>query len=80
MAPVGFWSTPFQYMHWAARAKPAIFWSLVIGGIGPVMVAVVPPIRHRLGDGPRQQIPLTYPSTCTLLSVVMRVIRVSAYG
>ena len=24
----------------------------------------VPPIRHRLGDGPRPQIPLTYPSEC----------------
>ncbi|KAF2716388.1 putative NADH-ubiquinone oxidoreductase 9.5 kDa subunit [Polychaeton citri CBS 116435] len=61
MAPVSFWSTPFQYLHWASRAKPAIFWSIVVGSFGPIMVAAVPPIRHRFGDGPRQHIPLTYP-------------------
>ena len=38
MAPVTFWSTPLQYMNWAARAKPAIFWSLIIGSVGPVML------------------------------------------
>ncbi|KXL47853.1 hypothetical protein M433DRAFT_157457 [Acidomyces richmondensis BFW] len=61
MAPVSFFEHPRQYMVWAARVKPAIFWSCVIGCIGPVMVVVVPPIRHYLGDGPRPQIPLTYP-------------------
>jgi len=38
MAPVSFWSTPGSYIHWAARAKPAIFWSIVIGSLGPVFV------------------------------------------
>jgi hypothetical protein len=38
MAPVSFWSTPGQYIHWAARAKPAIFWSIAVGCIGPIMV------------------------------------------
>jgi hypothetical protein len=36
MAPVSFFDKPGQYMSWAVRAKPAIFWSLVIGGLGPV--------------------------------------------
>ncbi len=38
MAPVSFWSTPGQYMHWAARAKPAIFWSIIVGSLGPVIM------------------------------------------
>lgn len=62
MAPVQFWSTPGLYVKWAARNKPAIFWSIVVGSVGPVMALVVPPIRARFGDGPRPQIPLTYPS------------------
>ncbi|KAG9597480.1 hypothetical protein KCU77_g5904, partial [Aureobasidium melanogenum] len=61
MAPVQFWSTPGLYVKWAARNKPAIFWSIVVGSVGPVMALVVPPIRARFGDGPRPQIPLTYP-------------------
>ena len=62
MAPVQFWSTPGLYIKWAARNKPAIFWSIVVGSVGPVMALVVPPVRARFGDGPRPQIPLTYPS------------------
>ncbi|KAF2159691.1 hypothetical protein M409DRAFT_29853 [Zasmidium cellare ATCC 36951] len=61
MAPVSFWSAPGSYIHWAARAKPAIFWSIVVGSMGPVFLVVVPPIRERLGDKKRPQIPLTYP-------------------
>ncbi|CZT14856.1 probable NADH-ubiquinone oxidoreductase 9.5 kDa subunit [Ramularia collo-cygni] len=61
MAPVQFWSTPLTYLHWAARRKPAIFWSFIVGGMGPITVLVVPPIREYLGDGPRRAIPLTYP-------------------
>ncbi|KAB8295982.1 hypothetical protein EYC80_008799 [Monilinia laxa] len=56
-----FFSQPFRYIRWAAIEKPAIFFSLVVGSIGPVLVLTVPKIRHRLGDGPRPQIPLTYP-------------------
>ncbi|GAB7347349.1 hypothetical protein MBLNU459_g4286t1 [Dothideomycetes sp. NU459] len=61
MAPVSFWSAPSTYIRWASREKPAIFWSLVIGSVGPVVALTVPPIRARFGDGPRPQIPLTYP-------------------
>lgn len=62
MAPVEFFNSPSQYIRWAARVKPAIFWSIVVGCVGPVMCVTVPPLRHRFGDGPRKQIPLTYPS------------------
>jgi len=37
MPPVVFFEAPRQYIAWAVRAKPAIFWSMVIGTIGPVM-------------------------------------------
>ncbi|RMY27662.1 hypothetical protein D0865_15958 [Hortaea werneckii] len=62
MAPVEFFEAPAKYFRWAIRQKPAIFWSLVIGTMGPVMAFTVPPIRNYFGDGPRPQIPLTYPS------------------
>ncbi|KAK4624714.1 NADH-ubiquinone oxidoreductase [Fulvia fulva] len=61
MAPVTFWQAPRQYMQWAMRAKPAIVWSIALGSLGPVVMVVVPPIRTYFGDGPRQQIPLSYP-------------------
>ncbi|KAK3115365.1 n19m, NADH-ubiquinone oxidoreductase 9.5 kDa subunit [Teratosphaeriaceae sp. CCFEE 6253] len=61
MAPVSFWTAPGSYIHWAARRKPAIFWSIVVGCFGPVIVVVAPPIRRLVGDPPRSQIPLTYP-------------------
>ncbi|KAK5135582.1 hypothetical protein LTR08_005062 [Meristemomyces frigidus] len=61
MAPVSFWTAPRAYLQWAARAKPAIVWSMVLGGLGPVFIGVVPPVRRYFGDGPRPQIPLTYP-------------------
>jgi len=48
-------------MKWASIEKPAIFYSVVIGAAGPVMLLVVPPIRRRLGAEPIPVIPLTYP-------------------
>lgn len=38
MAPVTFWAAPRQYINWAARHKPAILWSLVLGSFGPLIV------------------------------------------
>jgi hypothetical protein len=49
-------------MRWAARERPAYFYSIVIGLIGPVMVVTVPTIRYNLGDKPRPPIPQSYPS------------------
>ncbi|KAH6675046.1 hypothetical protein BGZ60DRAFT_491861 [Tricladium varicosporioides] len=56
-----FFSQPFRYLRWASIEKPAIFWSLVIGTMGPVSLVVVPPIRKALGDENAAPIPLTYP-------------------
>ncbi|KAJ4386385.1 n19m, NADH-ubiquinone oxidoreductase 9.5 kDa subunit [Gnomoniopsis smithogilvyi] len=56
-----FWQQPLRYWRWAARERPALFWSCIIGGAGPVMLAVVPPIRHRFGDPDAKPIPMTYP-------------------
>ncbi|PBP21762.1 hypothetical protein BUE80_DR007189 [Diplocarpon rosae] len=56
-----FWSQPLRYLRWASIEKPAIFFSLIIGSMGPLAIVVVPPIRRMVGDGPRPQIPLTYP-------------------
>lgn len=62
-----FWQQPLRYWRWAARERPALLWSCVIGAAGPVMLAVVPPIRRRLGDPDAKRIPQTYPSTGSLL-------------
>ncbi|PSS28047.1 hypothetical protein M430DRAFT_91976 [Amorphotheca resinae ATCC 22711] len=61
MSTPRFFSQPLRYLHWASLEKPAIFWSIVVGSIGPVMVVTVPGIRARLGDPKRPEIPLTYP-------------------
>ncbi|KAL2849218.1 hypothetical protein BJY01DRAFT_210892 [Aspergillus pseudoustus] len=57
-----FWSTPLRYLRWASHEKPAIFYSLVIGATGPVMLVSLPPIRRFFGDVDPEPIPLTYPS------------------
>ncbi|UKZ71191.1 uncharacterized protein TrAtP1_012152 [Trichoderma atroviride] len=56
-----FWSTPLKYCSWAARERPAFFWSVVVGAAGPILIPIVPPIRHMLGDVDPAPIPVTYP-------------------
>ncbi|KAG5983742.1 hypothetical protein E4U55_007270 [Claviceps digitariae] len=56
-----FWSAPVKYCRWAARERPAIFWSLVIGAIGPIALPIVPPIRRYFGDIDPAPVPVTYP-------------------
>ena len=58
-----FWSTPLKYCSWAARERPAFFWSVVVGAAGPLLMPIVPPIRHMLGDIDPAPIPVTYPGT-----------------
>ncbi len=57
-----FWSQPFRYLRWASHEKPVLFWSFLVGSMGPISVLVVPPIRHRFGDPNRPKVPMTYPS------------------
>ncbi|KAJ9155714.1 hypothetical protein NKR23_g2003 [Pleurostoma richardsiae] len=56
-----FWAGPLRYCRWAARERPAYFWSVFIGALGPVTLVVVPPIRKALGDEDAPTIPMTYP-------------------
>lgn len=58
-----FWSTPLKYCSWAARERPAFFWSVVVGAAGPILMPIVPPIRHMLGDVDPAPVPVTYPGT-----------------
>ncbi|KAH9826530.1 NADH-ubiquinone oxidoreductase [Teratosphaeria destructans] len=51
MAPVSFFEKPGQYISWAMRRKPAIFWSLVVGGMGPVVAVCSPRDRVLAMDG-----------------------------
>lgn len=56
-----FWAAPLRYWRWAARERPGLFWAVVIGGLGPASLVVVPPLRKRLGDTDAAPIPMTYP-------------------
>jgi hypothetical protein len=56
-----FWAGPLRYWRWAARERPGLFWAVVIGSIGPLTLATVPPIRRAIGDPDAAPIPLTYP-------------------
>ncbi|KAK4456787.1 hypothetical protein QBC42DRAFT_51879 [Cladorrhinum samala] len=56
-----FWAGPLRYIRWSARERPAYFWSVFVGALGPVTLIAVPPIRRRLGDHDAAPIPLTYP-------------------
>ncbi|EQL03965.1 hypothetical protein OCS_00319 [Ophiocordyceps sinensis CO18] len=58
-----FWSGPLRYCRWAARERPALFWSVVIGAAGPIGMPIVPPIRHYFGDIDPAPVPVTYPGT-----------------
>ena len=44
-----------------AHEQPVIFYSLVIGFIGPVLLVTVPPVRKSLGWRPAEPIPTSYP-------------------
>lgn len=69
MSAPQFWSTPLRYMRWASHEKPAIFYSIVIGCLGPVSIVTIPPVRRYFGDEDPPPIPLTYPSKLYTLLV-----------
>ncbi|KAI0808229.1 hypothetical protein C8Q74DRAFT_1363636 [Fomes fomentarius] len=51
----------YRYLQRQAHEQPTIFYSVVIGLIGPVLVITVPPIRKSLGWRPAEPIPTSYP-------------------
>ncbi|KAI1635878.1 hypothetical protein F4809DRAFT_424163 [Biscogniauxia mediterranea] len=56
-----FWSAPLRYCRWAARERPAYFYSVVIGSLGPVVLFTVPPTLRKFGYERPAPIPVTYP-------------------
>lgn len=56
-----FWRNPIRYCRWAAHEKPALYYSVLIGVAGPLMLVTVLPIRKAYGWKPRPEIPMTYP-------------------
>ncbi|KAF2134859.1 hypothetical protein P153DRAFT_11107 [Dothidotthia symphoricarpi CBS 119687] len=56
-----FFKQPLRYLKWVSYNKPAYFYSVAIGCVGPVLVVAVPPIRRYMGDEKIAQIPMTYP-------------------
>ena len=53
-----------------AHESPVLFYSVVLGSIGPVLAFTVPPIRERLGYRPPEFIPTTYPRASLSLSLL----------
>ncbi|CAO1635695.1 unnamed protein product [Sympodiomycopsis kandeliae] len=51
----------YRYLQNAAHEKPAVFYALVVGAIGPIAVVTVPPIRRHYGWKPAERIPTSYP-------------------
>ena len=67
MASPRFFQQPLRYLRWASHEKPAIFYSFIVGSLGPAMFVVGPTIRRWLGDDyERERVPMTYPSMLSL--------------
>ena len=60
-ASLTFWNQPLKFLRRASHEKPAIFWSIIIGSMGPVSLFALPPIRHAMGDMDPAPVPFTYP-------------------
>ncbi|KAI0052791.1 hypothetical protein FA95DRAFT_1553059 [Auriscalpium vulgare] len=51
----------YRYLQRQAHEQPVIFYSVVIGAIGPVVAFGVPPIRKHFGYEAAERIPNSYP-------------------
>ncbi|KAF4613508.1 hypothetical protein D9613_007569 [Agrocybe pediades] len=51
----------YRYFQRQAHENPVIFYSVIIGAIGPIMAVTIPPIRESMGYKPAEMIPATYP-------------------
>ncbi|KAK4137075.1 hypothetical protein BT67DRAFT_201613 [Trichocladium antarcticum] len=56
-----FWAGPLRYLRWSARERPAFFFAVVLGALGPISLITIPPLRRRMGDPDAAPIPMTYP-------------------
>ncbi|KAF7374876.1 DUF155 domain-containing protein [Mycena sanguinolenta] len=57
----GAFRSTYRMLQRHAHESPVLFYSCVIGLIGPVALVTVPPIKHRLGYKPAEPIPISYP-------------------
>lgn len=64
-----FWRQPFRYARWAAHEKPAIFYAIIIGISGPILLTASIPVKRAWGWQPRPAIPMTYPGESCLCRV-----------
>ncbi|KJA26278.1 hypothetical protein HYPSUDRAFT_133079 [Hypholoma sublateritium FD-334 SS-4] len=60
-ALTGPFSRTYRYLQRQAHENPVIFYSVVIGTIGPLMTVTILPLRERLGYRQSEMIPQTYP-------------------
>ncbi|KAF8227315.1 hypothetical protein L208DRAFT_1297332 [Tricholoma matsutake] len=51
----------YRYIQRQAHENTVLFYSVVLGLVGPVMVVAVPPIREHFGYKPAEMVPATYP-------------------
>ncbi|KAI0086805.1 hypothetical protein BDY19DRAFT_1092797 [Irpex rosettiformis] len=51
----------YRYLQRQAHEQPVIYYSLILGLIGPVLLVTVPPIRQSLGWKPAERPPTSYP-------------------
>ncbi|GAA5994893.1 uncharacterized protein JCM10292_004415 [Rhodotorula paludigena] len=51
----------YTYLQRQAHEQPAVFYSIAIGFVGPIMVLTVPDIRRRFGWKQVERPPTTYP-------------------
>jgi hypothetical protein len=59
-----------QIQQRQAHESPVLFYSVVMGAIGPVLAFGVPPIREHFGYRPPELIPTTYPRASFFLPLL----------
>ncbi|KAF5342500.1 hypothetical protein D9611_001528 [Ephemerocybe angulata] len=50
-----------KYLQRQAHENPVLFYSCIIGAVGPVLALVVPPVRAHFGYVPPPPLPMGYP-------------------
>ena len=55
-----------------AHESPVLFYSVIMGSLGPLLAFGVPPIRKQFGWQPAELLPITYPSECLDSLVICR--------
>lgn len=69
MSTPRFFQQPFRFLRWASHERPSLFYACIMGGMGPILLIVDPPIKRYFGIERRPAIPLTYPSTVSLVAI-----------